>query len=184
MKKVIFLDVDGVLNNNCEDFVEECVSNVNKLASDNDADIVMITSLQGNGTTSKRNKLSASLKEVGINVFDYIDPNFEGELCGFSMPSRVLGIVDYLKKNSDVSYVILDDEFHNDYRMACLNYFKTRAWKGLQSKDLEKISFKEVNLKTLSYFNYRYRSLGAYEMASNRLILTLKKVLDEKKKSM
>ena len=119
MKKIVFLDIDGVLNDNLNDFVDSCVESVIKLVDKNDASVVMITSLQGNGTKAKRNKLSNMLGEKGINVSDYIDPNFEGSLCGISISSRALGIVDYLKNHSDVSYVILDYEFHNDYKMAC-----------------------------------------------------------------
>ena len=180
MKKVVFLDIDGVLNDNSSDFVDSCVESVKELVSKNDAKVVMITSLQGNGTGRRRKKLSSMLDEVGIKVDDYIDPNFEGSLCGFSIPSRVLGIVDYLKNNSDVSYVILDDEFHNDYKMSCLNYYKTRTWQGFQKKEIDRITFKKVNLNTLSNFKYEYRELGAYEKASNDVIKTLKKVLEKK----
>ena len=180
MKKIVFLDIDGVLNDNLNDFVDSCVESVIKLVDKNDASVVMITSLQGNGTKAKRNKLSNMLGEKGINVSDYIDPNFEGSLCGISISSRALGIVDYLKNHSDVSYVILDDEFHNDYKMACLNYYKTHTWKGFQSKEIDRIVFKKVNLNTLSNFKYGYRELGAYEKATNDVIKTLKKVIEKK----
>lgn len=180
MRKVIFLDIDGVLNDNSLDFVDECVESVKKLKEDNNASVVMITSLQGNGTKIKRDRVSNMLMKKGIEVDDYIDPNFEGSLCGLSIPSRILGIVDYLKNNSDVSYVILDDDFHNDYKMSCLNYYKTGTWKGFQKKDIDKVSFKSVNLKTLDYFSYHYRELGSYEKATNNVIKTLKKVLEKK----
>ena len=180
MKNVIFLDIDGVLNDNISDFVDECIDSVKKLKEDNCASIVMITSLQGNGTKVRRNKVSRMLEEVGIKVDDYIDPNFEGGLGDISMSSRVLGIIDYLKKHSDVNYIILDDEFHNEYRTSCLNYYKTGTWKGFQKKDIDKISFKGVNLKTLDYFSYHYRELGAYEKATNDVIKTLKKVIEKK----
>ena len=180
MKKIVFLDIDGVLNDNLNDFVDSCVESVKELVEKNNASVVMITSLQGNGTKIRRNKLSKVLEEVGIMVDDYIDPNFEGGLGDISMSSRVLGIIDYLKKHSDVNYIILDDEFHNEYRTSCLNYYKTGTWKGFQKKDIDKVSFKSVNLKTLDYFSYHYRELGSYEKATNNVIKTLKKVLEKK----
>ena len=180
MKKLTYIDIDGVLNDNTSDFVDECVESVKKLKEDNDASIVMITSLQGNGTKVKRDKVSKMLLEVGINVDDYIDPNFEGSLCDMSISSRVLGIIDYLKNHNDISYVILDDEFHNDYKMSCLNYYKTHTWKGFQRKEIDRVTFKKVNPKTLSNFDYHYRELGAYEKATNDVIKTLKKVLEKK----
>ena len=180
MDKIIFLDIDGVLNDNSSDFVDSCVESVKELLSKNDAKVVMITSLQGNGTSKRRNRLSKKLNEVGIKVDDYIDPNFDGNLCGISIPSRVLGIIDYLKNNSDVSYVILDDEFHNDYKMSGLNYYKTHTWYGFQRKEIDRITFMKVNLNILSNFKYEYRELGAYEKATNDVIRILKKVLEKK----
>ena len=64
--------------------------------------------------------------------------------------------------------------------MSCLNYYKTRTWQGFQRKEIDRITFKKVNLNTLSNFKYEYRELGAYEKASNDVIRTLKKVLEKK----
>ena len=72
MKKVVFLDIDGVLNDNLNDFVDSCVESVIKLVDKNEASVVMITSLQGNGTKAKRNKLyfhPTDIQSVGFLSF-------------------------------------------------------------------------------------------------------------------
>ena len=93
-----------------------------------------------------------------------------------NVPDRVLGIIDYLKNNDVSSYVILDDDYHNDYKLLCLNHYRPLPLKGLTYKDLSKISFKKVNLNNFEYINYKYRKLGAYEQVTNGLIKVLKKI--------
>ena len=115
--------------------------------------------------------------EVGIKIDDFIDPNFKGNLGGVSLSNRVLGIIDYLKEHSNSEYVILDDEYKNDYKMLGLNHLEVDMWTGLEDKSLERISFKKVNLDILNRVNYSYRELGDYELATNNLIKTLKRVL-------
>lgn len=151
-----------------------------KLIDENSAKVVVISSLQGMGTKNKRINLFNRLESLGIKVYDYIDPNFKGDLGGISLPSRVIGIVDYLKTNIECSYVILDDEYHNDYKLMCLNHFKLHPWKGLQEKDLSSIYFKKTNLRVLNKVNYYYRELGTYEYFTNKLISLLKKVRGKK----
>ena len=82
----------------------------------------------------------------------------------------MLGIVDYLKKHPKFSYVILDDKYHNDYKLICLNHYKTMPYKGLTYKDLPKITFKPVKLNNFKDINYEYRELGEYELVTNKLI--------------
>lgn len=185
MEKVIFLDIDGVLNDNCINvFLDLCVQNVKTIIEKEKAKVVVISSLQGNGTCAKRKVLSERLNKVDIIVDSYIDPNFKGDMDGISISSRAIGIVDYLKKNKDCCYVILDDEYDEEYALLGLNYFKTGMWQGLQKEEVEAITFKKVDFKTLNGINYCYRELGAYELAANNLVKTLHKVLELKEKSL
>lgn len=78
------------------------------------------------------------------------------------------------------NYLIIDDDYHNDYKLLSLNHFKTRMFKGLLEKDLPKIKFKPVNLNNFKYVNYRYRQLGEYEFFTNEVIKVLKKVYENK----
>ena len=128
------------------------------------------------GNKSRRKRITKMLEHYNINITDFINPNFEGNMCGIEIPSRVIGIVDYLKKFNNYNYVILDDEYHNDYKLLCLNYYKTNPNKELKIKDISKINFKPVNLNNFKYVNYYYRELGDAEKIQNDLIIVLKKV--------
>ena len=160
--KIIFLDIDGVLNDIRVKFKEESVNVVKELIKIYNAKVVMITSWQLNGTINRRKYIANRLEEQGIYDVDFIEPNFEGSFLNIDVPDRVLGIIDYLKNNDVSSYVILDDDYHNDYKLLCLNHYRPLPLKGLTYKDLSKISFKKVNLNNFDYINYKYRKLGAY----------------------
>lgn len=172
---VIFLDIDGVLNDNITNYSLTSINCLKLLQDSFNSKIVIISSQQGNGTTSKRRKITEQLSNYGIRNIDFIDPNFEGYFLNFKVPSRILGIVHYLKTTPIDNYVILDDDYQNDYKIIQLNHFKTKAFKGLTPKDLKKISLKPVNLNNFKYVYYNYRQLGEYELLTNTIIKILKK---------
>lgn len=176
MQNLIFLDIDGVLNDNFSDISDESIEILKQLINIYGAKVIIISSLQINGTIKNRQKLQERLEKYGLLNIDFIDPNYEGEICNIPLPSRILGIIDYLKNNPVENYVILDDEFHIYYRLTCLNYFRTNPHKGLISNDLDKIKFKAVNKKIFNHVNYKYRQLGNYEVVTNNLIKVLKKI--------
>ena len=125
MDKIIFLDIDGVLNDNTVNgYLERCVNCLKSLIDRTNSKVVIISSLQGSGTIEKRRRLSEKLNSVGINVNDYIDPNFKGDLNGVSLSNRVIGIIDYLKKYQESSFVIIDDEFQEEYNVLGLNSYR------------------------------------------------------------
>lgn len=177
MKRILFLDIDGVLNNGFADFSIESLSLIKRLIMENNAKVVMITSRQRSGTKVIRNKLANLMKNYDINGIDFIDPNYEGDLCGIPIASRALGIVDYLKNEENLEYVILDDEYNRDYRLLCLNYYRT--YNGLKNKDYSHINFKKVNKNNFKHVNYHYRKLGQFEQASNNLIKVLKQAINK-----
>lgn len=78
-------------------------------------------------------------------------------------------------KNEITNYCILDDAYYKDYKLICLNHFKTMPFKGITYKDLPKIVLKPVNLNNFKHINYQYRQLGDYELVTNNLIKVLKK---------
>lgn len=125
MKNIIFLDIDGVLNDNCSEFLSESVEVLKLFVQIYNAKVVMISSWQMNGIETRRKSLKYQFEKLSIYNIDFIDPNFRGGLGDIKLPSRLLGIVDYLKKNEITNYVILDDDYHNDYKLICLNHFKT-----------------------------------------------------------
>ena len=123
--KIIFLDIDGVLNDIRVKFKEESVNVVKELIKIYNAKVVMITSWQLNGTINRRKYIVNRLEEQGIYDVDFIEPNFEGIFLNIDVPDRVLGIIDYLNNNHVSSYVILDDDYHNDYKLLCLNHYRS-----------------------------------------------------------
>ena len=125
MKNIIFLDIDGVLNDNCSEFLSESVEVLKLLVQIYNAKVVMISSWQMNGIETRRKALKYQFEKLSIYNIDFIGPNFRGGLGDIKLPSHLLGIVDYLKKNEITNYVILDDDYHNDYKLICLNHFKT-----------------------------------------------------------
>jgi len=175
MKNIIFLDIDGVLNDNISGFSLESIVVLKQLMQLYNAKVVMITSWQMNGTKARRKWIQHQFEKLGIYDIDFIDPNFEGSMCDLKLPSRLLGIIDYLTNNEIANYVILDDEYHNDYKLICLNHYRTMLFRGLTYKDLPKITFKPVNLNNFKYINYQYRQLGEYELVTNNLVKVIKK---------
>lgn len=175
MKNIIFLDIDGVLNDNTTPLSIESLENLKQLINYYNAQIVIISSRQQNGTANRRKKIKYQFEKLGIYNIDFIDPNFEGNLFEFKIPSRLLGIIDYLKYNKEINYVILDDDYHNKYKLIGLNFYKTNKNKGLLKKDLPKITLKPVNLNNFNHINYYYRELGNYEIATNKLMKVLRK---------
>ena len=149
IENIIFFDIDGVLNDNRSMFVLESIDVLKQLIEKYNAKAVMISSWQMNGTENKRTRLKQQFEKLGIYNIDFIDPNFEGNICNIELPSRLLGIVNYLQNNNKCNYVILDNEYHNDYKLVCLNYYKTAPLKELKYKDLSKIELKPVNLKVV-----------------------------------
>lgn len=180
LHNVLFLDIDGVLNDNKRDFSLESIIALKKIINRYCAKIVLITSKQGNGTVEKRNKIKNLLKQFDIDVLDFINPNFEGDIINIDLSARVLGIIHYLKNNPVDNYLIIDDDYHNDYKLLCLNHYKTKMFKGLSDRDLTKIKFRPVNLNNFKYVNYRYRQLGTHEYLTTNLIKILKKVYENK----
>ena len=98
MKNIIFLDIDGVLNDNCSEFLSESVEVLKLLVQIYNAQVVMISSRQMNGIETRRKSLKYQFEKLSIYNIDFIDSIFRGSLDDIKLPSRVLGIVDDLKK--------------------------------------------------------------------------------------
>ena len=175
MQNIIFLDIDGVLNNSIVIFNEESVNALKELVMRYNAKVVMITSWQGNGTVNIRKRIEKRMEQLGIYDIDFIDPNYEGYILDIKLPNRLLGIIDYLKNNDIDNYVILDDEYKKYYKLVCLNHYRTKTLKGLTYNDLNKIDLEPVNSNNFKYINYQYRPLENYELVANNLIKVLKK---------
>ena len=105
MENIIFLDIDGVLNDNNCLFLKESVETLKLLIKRYNAKVVIISSWQMNGTESRRKRIKKQFEELCIYNIDFIDPNLEGNLGDIKLPPRLLGIVDYLKNNKVENYI-------------------------------------------------------------------------------
>lgn len=180
-ENLIFLDFDGVINNNIDKLTIEALETLKSLVNFYNAKIVVISSLLGGAEEGKILWLTSCLNKLGFYNIDFINPNFDGYYLNRHIPNRALGIIDYLKKCPESPYVILDDEFHTHYRRLGLNYYKTNGSKGLQKKDLEKIQFRITNGRIYNQVEYQDINTLMRNKATSKLIRTLK--LIEKKES-
>lgn len=173
--RVIFLDFDGVLNDNCKKVTKEAITAFLFLLHLYPSKVVVTSSNQQNGTLERQKKLRSFLNEFGIYDIDFINPNFRGgTFCGKDISYRTLGILDYLSVNQVSEYLILDDDYANEYKRLALNYYKTSMYKGLKWSDLKNISFSnkipKIDIK------YQLRPRGMIEEVHHKLI----KVLENK----
>ena len=179
-KFVIFLDVDGVLNGLEQfepgiNFSKESLDVLKKLVNKYNVEIILITSLQGTGELETRNKLIKIFKDNNIHITDFINPNFDGLLLEKNISFRTCGIIDYLKNNPNINYVILDDEYQNEYKLFNLNHYKTKTLIGLKEKDLDRIKFSNIISKRINYLEYQ-ENMYIKNKKIKQLCLTIKSI--------
>lgn len=167
MQNIIFLDIDGVINDNHKDISVESIKILKQIINENNAKIVIIGSLLGNGSFENKEYIKNMFKKFNITNIDFIDPNYEGNYLDIKLPSRTLGIIEYLKGNLNYNYVILDDWFDRFYKLLKLNYYKINTWKGLTKIDYHNIIFKKNNLNHIKNINYHYRKT----MKNNKIFI-------------
>ena len=146
--KVVFLDIDGVLNeeksrSRCCGYLgidDKKAKNLAKIVEETNAKIVLISTWKDDWRKTDKahqgimaNYLDKKLKKQGLVVLDKtksIDEN------GFHF-SRGEGILQYLADNKVEKYVILDD-YQFDYDSCGLSdyYIKTDAYNGGLTKEL------------------------------------------------
>lgn len=178
-ENIIFLDFDGVIcvitNDNKTEHPGQQIKILRNIINKYNAKVVVISSWLGNGSAKNKRKINEFLSKYGITNIDFIDLNFEDSIfLGKNIPKRVIGIIDYLKKINNCNYIILDDEYHNDYKLLGLNYYKTNMWKGLTNKDVSKIHLKKANTKHLNNIEYHHRKLNIDEQKYYDMIKVLK----------
>lgn len=132
--KIIFLDVDGVLNS-AKDFYSIELENdkhfdlLKELVDKTGAKIVLSSSwrIGFNPTTHEPDRILArKLGERGMFIYDFT-PYLTG--------GRINEIHEWLKKNPVDKFVILDDE-----EVSYPNLVQTNTMVGLQKEDIEKAS--------------------------------------------
>lgn len=110
INKVLFLDVDGVLNHSKADETIDsvCLRNFARVIESTGALIVLISSWKEGWFKKDKNQqyedanyLDRRLAEVGLKIFDKAS-RFTGH--------RVISVIDYVMKLNASSWAILDDE--------------------------------------------------------------------------
>ena len=147
--KVIFLDIDGVLNE--EKSCSRCcgykgiddkkVENLAKIVKQTNAEIVLISTWKDDWRKTDKahqgmmaNYLDRKLKKQGLRVYDKTESVDKASGMHFS---RGEGILQYLADNKVEKFVILDD-YQFDYDSCGLSdyYIKTDAYNGGLTKEL------------------------------------------------
>lgn len=160
---IIFLDIDGVLNSNHEELLEEeSIFLLNKLIKLTNGKVVIISSWFYPETPGIKEKVINVLINKGvefINGVDFIDPNYTGQIENIKLAPRTIGIINYINDNDIKKHIILDDQYDNDYELCNLNYYKTDSFKGLTKDDYLKISqnfnFKLKKIPNISFYKVK-----------------------------
>ncbi len=146
--KVIFLDIDGVLNEEksrsrrCgyKGIDDKKVENLAKIVEETNAKIVLISTWKDDWRKTYKahqgmmaNYLDRKLKKQGLVI---LDKTKSIDINGFHF-SRGEGILQYLADNKVEKYVILDD-YQFDYDSCGLSdyYIKTDAYNGGLTEEL------------------------------------------------
>lgn len=112
-QKLIFLDVDGVLNHSIStDAIDaKCLENLREIVKQTNSLIILISSWKSGWNKNKKeqfdsdaNYLDERLKEVGLSIFDKSSRN--------AYP-RCFEVADWLVRFNTNKYVVLDDDWGN-----------------------------------------------------------------------
>lgn len=119
--KVIFLDVDGVMNSYQNEWLDlKCVDNLHMIVQATDANVV-ITSSWRDGWFKEADKkklvspemasLEKAMQDLGMEIYDKTRPQLAGV-----MDFRGNQIKDYLEENPEINnFVIIDDLYFPDF---------------------------------------------------------------------
>lgn len=142
--KVIFLDIDGVLNHDAasEDMDDRCLLELQKIVQQTDAKLVLTSSwkfyfLRGDDNPTKT-YLSGRLADYGMELYDIVPDLGNGR--------RAEEIQLWLSKHKEVdSYVILDDCFFPGFKKMKQHLCMTDWNQGGLTKDHRKKAIQILN---------------------------------------
>lgn len=147
-RKVIFLDIDGVLN--CNNTIEDCfgmtgiedrlVQKLSTIVNATGAEIVLVSTWRDYWEPQEKEKQDAEgtyldfmLQKQGLYISDKTDPDWHFK--------RGQGIFEWLKDKNVKSFVILDDEPH-DYKEVNLERYWVQTYDvndgGITDEDVAK----------------------------------------------
>lgn len=170
--KVVFLDVDGVLNcvktkeqtpSGCTGIESKLVKNLATIVNETKA-IIILTSdwkIEWEAVSfccsEDAKYLNTKLGEEGLQV---VGKTYDDHVYDPYLRDRGKGIRRYLDALEDAAegYVILDDHIFEDYDFELRKHLvKTNSFEGLTTKDAERaIEILNGNLMEDSYYEQRY----------------------------
>jgi hypothetical protein len=114
-KKIIFLDVDGVLHpfhghmseSQITTFHKSCMEALRNIVEDTDAEIVLSSSWRNFASTRK--KLLANLAQYGMTYTKWIEPNSASQ-SGNVSAKKLSKILAYVHAHNPADWIVLDDE--------------------------------------------------------------------------
>ena len=148
--KVIFLDVDGVLNtpsseSRCGEYIgidDEKVEKLKKIVEKTKTEIVLISTWKKYWRKEEKlkplqdysaNYLDEKLAKQGLKAIDKTKDKADGRYL-----SRGEGILEYVYRNNVENYIILDDcQFDYDGCDLTDNYIKTNQIEGLSEQQVK-----------------------------------------------
>ena len=148
--KVIFLDVDGVLNtpsseSRCGEYIgidDEKVEKLKKIVEKTKTEIVLISTWKKYWRKEEKlkplqdysaNYLDEKLAKQGLKAIDKTKDKANGRYL-----SRGEGILEYVYRNNVENYIILDDcQFDYDGCDLTDNYIKTNQIEGLSEQQVK-----------------------------------------------
>lgn len=107
--KLVFLDVDGVLNSSCGgNFKDVCLKNLKRIIDETGAIIVLVSSWKSGWHKEEKalqdeygDYLDKTLADYGLEIFDK-SSRFTG--------GRTVDVLDWILKTNADGFVVLDDE--------------------------------------------------------------------------
>ena len=148
--KVIFLDIDGVLNtpsseSRCGEYIgidDEKVEKLKKIVEKTKTEIVLISTWKKYWRKEEKlkplqdysaNYLDEKLAKQGLKAIDKTKDKANGRYL-----SRGEGILEYVYRNNVENYIILDDcQFDYDGCDLTDNYIKTNQIEGLSEQQVK-----------------------------------------------
>ena len=148
--KVIFLDVDGVLNtpsseSRCGEYIgidDEKVEKLKKIVEKTKTEIVLISTWKKYWRKEEKlkplqdysaNYLDEKLAKQGLKAIDKAKDKADGRYL-----SRGESILEYVYRNNVLNYIILDDcQFDYDGCDLTDNYIKTNQIEGLSEQQVK-----------------------------------------------
>lgn len=119
---------------------------------------VVVTSSWFMFSPKRIERISEFLAKLKITNIDWIRVDLKATYNGKDFSYRTLGIIDYLYQHPNSCYLILDDEFEEEYDLLNLHHLITNPNTGLVKENLANITFQQPDLMSFSKIKYQQKN--------------------------